>query len=339
MAVIIEPEITSVVSLCDSRGMLNPGAVGWSRKPLHDCNVTGRWPRKKKWNYWCVTCENFAFSVTLADIDYIGLAAAYFIDCEKQFMVERVAVTPLGAGIRMPDPVEETVAFSGQKLDFSIDYLPGEIKITFRSPSLDGKKVSADITIAVPPAHETLNVVVPWCDSRFQFTSKQNTLAAEGVVEVGGDTYKLIPGKAFACLDFGRGVWPYETKWNWASTSSWQGKRLVGLNLGGKWTDGTGSTENGVCLDGKLFKISDRAVFTYDKSDFMLPWSIKTAETDDVDLIFTPVYGRKGKINALVLKTDDNQLFGHFSGKVRAGDKKIKLDRAFGWAEEHISLW
>jgi len=56
-----EPELTAPVDLCDSAGRLNRAAVGWSRQPLHNCNVSGHWPRKKRWNYWCITSPDCLF--------------------------------------------------------------------------------------------------------------------------------------------------------------------------------------------------------------------------------------------------------------------------------------
>ena len=36
-----EREITSEVALCGSDGRLNPAAVGWTRRPLHDTSRIG----------------------------------------------------------------------------------------------------------------------------------------------------------------------------------------------------------------------------------------------------------------------------------------------------------
>ncbi|MBE2198896.1 MAG: hypothetical protein IAE79_09825 [Anaerolinea sp.] len=43
-----ERELTALVDLCLPNGRLNPAAVGWSRAPLHRCNLHGRWPGKKR---------------------------------------------------------------------------------------------------------------------------------------------------------------------------------------------------------------------------------------------------------------------------------------------------
>ena len=121
-----------------------------------------------------------------------------------------------------------------------------------------------------PIGHETLNVVIPWSDIQFQYTSKQNTLPAVGYVQLDNERLEFA-SPAFGCLDYGRGVWPEHTVWNWGSASGVQGGRTVGLNLGGQWTDGTGMTENGICIDGRLTKISEDVVFEYDRAAMMKP--------------------------------------------------------------------
>jgi hypothetical protein len=72
-----EPELLETVSLCGADGRLNREAVGWSRHPLHVCNLPASLPRKKKWNYWAVTSEELLFSATIADIDILQLGGAY----------------------------------------------------------------------------------------------------------------------------------------------------------------------------------------------------------------------------------------------------------------------
>ena len=74
-----EKELFEPVMLCSPDGSLNRESVGWSRQPLHTCNLSGRWPRKKKWNYWAITTEGYVFSIALANVDYIGLAFGYFV--------------------------------------------------------------------------------------------------------------------------------------------------------------------------------------------------------------------------------------------------------------------
>lgn len=334
-----EKEITSEVNLCTPSGSLNPDAAGWARQPIINCNIKGRFLRKKRWNYWCVTCPDFAFSATIADIDYLILASLYIVDFKTKKVLEKTIPLPFGAGAKMKPAVTDDAFFKGGGMEISMTHTISGICITASASSFHREKLSAEINIIEPEGHETLNVVVPWNDKTFQFTSKQNTLPATGFVKMGAKEYVFDEGVSFACLDFGRGVWPYETKWNWASFSHVQGKDVIGLNAGGMWTDGTGSTENGLCINGKLFKISDDSVITYNRTNFVEPWTLKTNGKNSFDLTFTPFLDKRGNINLGVLKTAVHQCFGHFNGTVSADGKIYKIHNATGWAEEAISRW
>jgi hypothetical protein len=46
-------EIVEPVDLCEPGGGLAEAAIGWSRRPLHRCNLPLRW--RKRWDWWCVT--------------------------------------------------------------------------------------------------------------------------------------------------------------------------------------------------------------------------------------------------------------------------------------------
>ncbi len=329
-----EKEITEPVKLCNENGRLNPDAAGWSRKPLHTCNLKGRWLRKKKWNYWCITSDKYVFSVTVANVDYLALGAAYFIDFETKEITEWNAGFPAGLGCRMKEEVEQNVEFSHPQMKVNFTHEKKLIRIHAAA-----KKLKADFTVEKPAGHETLSVVVPWNSNTFQFTSKQNTLPAPGAVQSGGKTYVFSRKNSFACLDFGRGIWPYRTRWNWASCSAKYGNAIIGLNLGGLWTDGTGFTENGVCVNGKLYKISEDVKFQYDTKNFMEPWKIFTPESDTVNLTFVPFFEKKNKLNLLVLSSEVHQMFGKFSGTVKTPDGDVNFHDFIGWAEESISRW
>ena len=68
-----EKEILVPTSLCDKKGNLNPEAIGYARKPIIDCNLSGHFMRKKKWNYWCVYGEDILFSATISHLDYAAV--------------------------------------------------------------------------------------------------------------------------------------------------------------------------------------------------------------------------------------------------------------------------
>ena len=79
-SVYTERELTRPIDLCDARGRLNPAAVGYARQPLFRANLSGHWPRKKRWNFWNWIAPDFVFSVTLADIDLTSFCAFTLTD-------------------------------------------------------------------------------------------------------------------------------------------------------------------------------------------------------------------------------------------------------------------
>ncbi len=333
-----EPELTNAVDLCLPDGRLNPEAAGWSRFPLHNCNLRGSLLRKKRWNYWAVTTEHFLFSVTLSNIDCLGLAFIYFLDFKTKLFNELTVTRLFGRGCELGNYVSDDAEFNDSKLKLSIKNSGNKTAIRVLCPSFMGSKLSADLKVTTPPGHQSLNVVIPWSEKRFQFTSKQNTMPAEGTISVGAQEYDAKGG--FACLDFGRGIWPFSSFWNWASASGVSGQHTIGLNFGAGWTDGTGMNENGICIDGKLSKISEDLSFVYDPADFMKPWEIRTPFSDQVRVTFEPFYERVAKTNALIMGSEVHQLVGRFSGTIKdSTGKKYSFSNLPGWAEEHYARW
>ncbi|WP_255327271.1 DUF2804 family protein [Micromonospora sp. CNB394] len=48
------------------------------------------------------------------------------------------------------------------------------------------------------------------------------------------------------------------------------------IQLGGTWTDGTGSTENAVFVDGRLHQVGADLTWEYDRADWLRP-GVRTA--------------------------------------------------------------
>jgi len=271
-----ERELSHPVTLCTIDGKLNPDAIGFSRQPLHTCNLSRHALRKKRWNYWCITSPDYLFSITLSDIDYLGMVFTYLLDIRTGEFIEQTVSTLLGSGIRMNDQVTGALSFDHPQMSVVMVDDGTSILLQVSSTKFGGKHLSADIRIVRPVGHETLNVVVPWSRDRFQYTSKQNCMPASGKVMLDGTEITFNDGNAFACLDYGRGVWKYDSKWNWACFSGTSGKHTIGMNLGAQWTEGTRSTENGLTIDGHLVKIGMDALFEFDTRDYMLPWRLTT---------------------------------------------------------------
>ena len=334
-----EPEITAPVALCRAGGLLNRAAVGWSRHPLHTCNLPPSLERKKKWNYWAVTSGDMLFSATIADVDRLQLGGAYLYHRANKRHIDRTAIVASGTA-PMPEGIAGDIAVEHGDMRVALTDVGAGTRIRVTAADFGGAPLEADIVLERPAGHETLNVVIPWHDAQFQFTSKQNTLPASGYVRLGDELLEFTT-PSFGCLDYGRGVWPEHTFWNWGAASGWQHDRLVGLNLGGKWTDGTGMTENGLCVDGRLTKLSEDLAFEYDIAARMMPWRVRTTVTDRVDLRFDPEFERvseSGTPDGLFVSA--HQMFGTYSGRITPdGGEPLELRDLFGWIEDHEARW
>lgn len=144
-------------------------------------------------------------------------------------------------------------------------------------------------------------------------------------------------GESWATLDHGRGRWPYAVHWNWGAGSGRTDGKVIGIQVGGKWTDGSGSVENALVVDGHLSKISEELVWTYDPGDWMAPWRITG---DTVDLTFTPFHLKKSVTDLKIFSSRTHQCFGHWSGTV-ADDTgaRVRVEDIVGWAEDVRNRW
>jgi hypothetical protein len=333
-----EREITEPVDLCDERGILNPEAVGWSRSPLVRANLSGHWPRKKKWNFWNWISPDFVFSVTLADLDYASFCSVSFTDFETAKNVSAISIKRAHR-VRMPEHVERSVGFEGGGMVYSNVSLGDTMKVDFDGQAKGGERIVADFEVRRPQRHESLNIVVPWTSNRFQLNSKHNTLPCEGDVTVGGKRYTMDPGECHAVQDFGRGIWPYRSFWNWAVCTGVQGGDRIGVNMGARWTTRTGTNENGICVNGRLYKIMEDLCWSYEPSDWMQPWRIRSHHSDTIDLTLHPVVVNRSKIDLFVLASGGACSFGHWRGVIRFDGNTVEIDGLIGWAEEFAHRW
>ncbi|MFI0433312.1 MAG: DUF2804 domain-containing protein [Candidatus Nanopelagicales bacterium] len=325
-----EKELTEPVDLCRPDGRLNPQAVGWCRSPVITANLT-RNSRNKRWEYWAVQQADMVFAMTISDLGYAGLHSAWFLDPAGREHAWQ-AMTPRPR-LQMPEvPGGSAVAVHTRKVSLRIDPSPQGVRLRAMAEDL-----AADIEVARPPGHESMGVVVPWSDDQFQYTLKETALPARGTVVRGSTTYTF--DDAWATWDFGRGRWPRNVVWNWGSGAGTSGDHTIGLQLGGKWTDGTPMTENAIFVDGRSHKIGEVLDWSYEPGAWLSPWKVRTAD-GSVNLTLRPKYDRNGSVNLGVVSNTTHQCFGTWHGTVDvSGLGRISVDGVHGWAEEVSNRW
>lgn len=333
-----ERELTSAVDLCDARGRLSPEAVGFARQPIIRANLSGHPLRKKKWNFWNWIDPGFVFSVTLADIDYAAFCSMTFIDFETGESANGMWLTR-PRRLALPEHVERPVAWHGRGVSYENTVDGSDLRVRFDGRSREGRPVRARFSVHRPPGQESLNVVVPWTDTRFQLNSKHNTLPCEGEVTVGDRTYAMRPERCHGVQDWGRGVWPRVSFWNWGVATGIQDGRRIGVNVGGKWTTGTGASENGILLDGRLHKIMEEVHWDYDPEDDSGAWRVRTVHSRAVDLVLAPRHAHRPRLDLGVLATGGVCAFGTWQGRIEVDGNGIEVAGLPGWAEEFAHRW
>lgn len=342
-----ERELTAPVALTLPNGRLNPAAIGWARTPLVDTSGIAaarrpfphQWGRNKRWEYWNVITPTHILALTISSIDYAAVHEAWVFERATERSWGRAATVVPARDVTLPPSLDGGQATARAK-DLSVSVTPDG---DGRGWHLHAQIPDAgfDVTVTRPAHHDCLAVVVPWSNRLFQYTVKDVALPASGTVTTDGVTHDVPPG-SWAVLDHGRGRWPYDVAWNWGAASGvLSDGRSIGIQVGGRWTDGTGSTENGVLVGGEMHKISVPVRWDYDLAAPLAPWRIVGG---GLDATFTPFYDKTSATNLGVVSGRTDQCFGEWRGTFVWTDATgIRHDVAFdglvGFAEDVHNRW
>ncbi|MGZ3478559.1 MAG: DUF2804 domain-containing protein [Polyangiales bacterium] len=309
------------IDLCTPEGRLDPRARGFSPFDRLRANLSGNRLRKKRWNYWCASSEEAFFAVTIADVDYLGLVVVSLLDVATNTWTE--IARPYR--VDLPDRVRADIAVVRGGLAVAIRER-GDVTTL----EVDHRELSA--SLAIDRRSESLNVVIPWSDRRFQLTCKAVALPVRG--EVAFTKSRRRYTFDHACLDYGRGVWPYRTHWQWASAA----RGDVGFNLGGSWTRGSGMTENALFVGGRLHYIGEELDLDFDSQG--IPRRFRNGR---VDLAFTPQLSRAPGLDLGVLGAQLRWGYGWFDGRIARGERlgldDVLIQRMRGWSEDLRARW
>lgn len=298
--------------------------------------------RVKEWDYYLICSDYAALALTISDNGYLGLDSISLMDFEQKSSrtYTRMSAFPMG---RRGLPAESglgTVRASGRKHELSFRVQGGQRHLYGHAYDFGPGKdpLLFDIVLDDMPG-DSMVIATPFKRKpyHFYYNQKINCLPAQGRVIWGKKEYVFSPSAAFGLLDWGRGVWPYCNLWYWASLSGIvEGKRL-GLNLGYGFGDTTAATENMILYDGIAHKLGE-VVFEIPRvrrrTDYLGEWRIRDAQ-GRLDLRFLPILDRAARSSALILKTDQHQVFGRYHGSLTLDHgQRLELDGLTGFAEK-----
>jgi hypothetical protein len=349
----MQTELTRPGPLLDPSG--RPAQVGWSRQPLLDCNLEAarfyalrplQRFRLKRWDYYALFTPQRFFSATIADLGYAGNLFVYTLDFATGDLHEEGLVIPLGRGVQLPRNSTAGIshfedAYHGavrNRLHFEVT--PEGRRVSVAWPGFhSGQGLQADFLLRCPPEHESMTIVIPIGRQRFYYNRKINCLPAEGTLQIGATRETLRPTETLGSLDWGRGVWDYQSYWNWASASGFlPDGRTVGLNLGGGFGDLSAAGENALIVNGRIHKL-EQVRFDYISGDYMKPWQFTDGE-GRLNLDFVPFKDRTARTDLAVIHSEVHQMFGRYAGQaVTDSGEVLHIDNLVGFAEEHQARW
>ena len=360
----MQREITQRTPLLDKEGKLT--MPGFAKKLLWDYrreDIKAPGFKIKEWDYYYIICEDFAIALTIADNSYMGLDSMSFISFKgTPWEITKSPMQFFTFGKKKLPPSSEagSVSSSGKGYFISFEHLGDKRHLTF---AMDGF-MKGDIMLHCPET-ESMVIATPFekAPLAFYYNQKINCMEAEGEVFLGDVKHTLTRGKAFAGLDWGRGVWTYKNTWYWGSASGAVDGIPFGFNIGYGFGDTSAATENMIFYNGKAHKIGNvtfnipRQPKTFTTrggccghggmqfpthetvDDFMSPWTF-TSDDNRFEMYFEPIIDRASKTDFHILCSDQHQVFGRFTGKAVLDDGTVISIRDFlGFAEKVFNKW
>ena len=343
----MQHEITEQIPLLDGRGNLT--RAGYAKRPLpvYDRKkVRGGLTRLKEWDYYYVGNDRFGVALTIADNSYMGLDSISFLSFEGEpWEITKSPMSPFPMG-RTGLPAASAVgiaASSGKKHAILFQTAEGRRQLTAHMDDFkDGLPIDVRLTLTDEP-EESMVICTPFDKpGHFYYNQKINCMRACGAVRIGEEEYPFRPDSSFGVLDWGRGVWTYHNTWYWGSASGLVDGVDFGFNIGYGFGDTSAATENMLFYSGKAHKLSrvDFGIPMRDgKEDYLAPWRF-TSDDGRFEMEFLPVIDRASCTDVKLIKSDQHQVFGRFTGTAVLDDGTgLRVENLMGFAEKVENKW
>ena len=341
----MQKEITSRIPLLDEKGDLTQAGFAKKLLPVYSRRAIRVSPlRIKEWDYYLVSNGRFALALTIDDNGYMGLDSISLIEPDKDFSITKspMSLMPLGK-IHLPETSrsgDTEHSGRGYALSFKNDG-HGRRVLTAHMDSFGPEGAfTASVELFDEP-EESMVICTPFDKpGHFYFNQKINCMRARGEMRYGDRSFVFDPEDSFAVLDWGRGVWTYHNTWYWGSASYKVDGVPFGWNIGYGFGDTSAASENMLFHNGKAHKISQvKFNIPGDEKDYMSPWTF-TSDDGRFEMDFIPQHDRASCTDVKLIKSDQHQVFGKFTGKAVLDDGTVIHVRDFpGFAEKVENKW
>lgn len=341
----MQHEITRVIPLLNEQGELTQPGYAKKLLPVYRRrDIRAGKSRIKEWDYYLISNGRFALALTVADNGYMGMDSVSLLDFEEVWEITKspMSLLPLGK-LHMPESsVQGDVRHGGKGHSLSFENDGGGLRVLTARMAEFGPEgsLSAEIELTDEP-EESMVICTPFDKpGHFYFNQKINCMRAQGQVRYGSRVYTFDPADSFAVLDWGRGVWTYHNTWYWGSCSSVVDGVPFGFNIGYGFGDTSNATENMLFYNGKAHKLNHVSFhIPGEEKDFLSPWRF-SSDNGRFEMDFVPVLDRASCTDFKVLKSDQHQVFGRFTGRAVLDDgTELEIKDLPGFAEKVENKW
>lgn len=341
----MQHEITARMPLLGKNGELTE--PGFARKLLWEYrreDIRAGKTRIKEWDYYLIMNDRFALALTIADNSYMGMDSVSLLNFEEGWEITKspMSFMPMGKTGMPSSSVSGDVQSHGRGhgLVFKNDGKTRRL-IAHMNDFGDGA-IYANIELTDEP-EESMVIATPFDKpGHFYYNQKINCMRAKGEVCYNGRVYTFSPEDSFAVLDWGRGVWTWHNTWYWGSASGLVDGTPFGWNIGCGFGNSSAATENMLFYGGRAHKL-EHIRFNIPKKDgrddFMSPWTF-TSSDGRFSMDFAPLLDRASCTDFGVLKSDQHQIFGKYTGTaVLDNGRVIEVRDLMGFAEKVENKW
>lgn len=304
--------------------------------------------RIKEWDYYYIGNKDYGIALTVDDNGYMSMASLTILefaqDGTKEYAKSVMGAFPLG---KMKMPSDSRLGESryedkkGTSFVFTIEAGKRHLVCSMNKVGPRKEPFRCDLLLQETNGHSMVIATPFKKKGHFYYNQKINNLKAGGYAKLGDKTYDFNQD-SYGVLDWGRGVWTYRNTWYWSSLSVCQDGHLIGWNLGYGFGDTKAASENMLFIDQDAYKLDDVKFDIPMKSsgrdDFMKPWTFRSQE-GTISLSFTPIYDRHYAANALLIASNQHQVFGTFSGFFLVEGRRIEIHDQLGFAEKVYNRW
>lgn len=344
----MQKEITSPHDLLDENGELIE--VGYAKSLIlkYDrSKIKAGSLRIKEWDYYLVYNSKYAVALTVDDNSYMGLYSVTLIDFEKPHEITKTKMSFMPKGkTNMPSSSKVgDIRVKGRGYEYTFLNDGNVRKLMVKVANFKDKEpIEVELELFDEP-EDSMVIATPFIEKKtaFYYNQKIVGLKVRGFVNVGNETITFNQADSRAILDWGRGVWTYKNTWYWGAGAGVVDGKEVGFNIGYGFGDTTRASENMIFYEGKAHKL-DLVRFNIPqgergRDDYMSPWTFSSNDKR-FEMNFEPIIDRHSNTSAIIISSNQHQVFGKFSGYMTLDNgEKIELKNFVGFAEKVINKW